>query len=262
MHVAANSPPRNEPAPGNATPAELTRDFERIYESHVQFIWRAVRGLGVPERNVDDAVQDVFIVVHRHLAEFEGRSSIRSWLFGIARRVAADHRRWAQRKDRGEQLRDAHASGPPQLEAVASAEAFRTLQRILDGFDRDKREAFILIEIVSSRDPHVSRRQLMVFPRDGLQIRLTNVQVKYKIMMVATVATVNRGKLVELRGAGQMRKFSTLIVARDDDTPFLVRDLEQIASGQPALGRDTPLVPHMPRTEYDDRLDRELSELD
>jgi hypothetical protein len=109
--------------------------------------------------------------------------------------------------------------------------------------------------------PHVSRRQLMVFPRDGLQIRLINVQVKYKMMM-ATVATVNRGKLVELRGAGQMRKFSTLIVARDDDTPFLVRDIEQLASGQPALGRDTPLVPNMPRTEYDDRLDRELSELD
>jgi len=109
--------------------------------------------------------------------------------------------------------------------------------------------------------PDVSRRQLMVFPRDGLQIRMTDVQIKHKMMM-ATVATVNRGKLVELRGAGRVRRFSTLIVAREDDTPYVVRDLEQLAGGHPALGRDTPLVPDKPRTEYDDRLDRELSELD
>ena len=109
--------------------------------------------------------------------------------------------------------------------------------------------------------PHVSRRQLMVFPRDGLPIRVIGVEVTYE-MMLETVASVNRGSLVELRGAGQMRKLSTLTVARDDDTPFLVRDLERLARGEPALGRDTPLVPDMPRTEYDDRLDRELSELD
>jgi RNA polymerase sigma-70 factor (ECF subfamily) len=49
--------------------------------------------MGIPEASADDAVQDVFMVVHRRLAEFEGRSSIRTWLFGILARVVRDHRR-------------------------------------------------------------------------------------------------------------------------------------------------------------------------
>lgn len=136
----------------------LDRDFERIYETHVDFIWRAVRALGVPERNVDDAVQDVFIVAHRQLGSFEGRSALRSWLFGIARRVAADHRRWARRKDRGEELRESElqAVSPPQLDAVASAEALAMLQAILDAIDEDKRETFVLIEIERMTAPEVA----------------------------------------------------------------------------------------------------------
>jgi RNA polymerase sigma-70 factor (ECF subfamily) len=142
---------------GVATP-ELVRDFDQIYAAHVDFIWRTVRGLGVAERNVDDAVQEVFVVAYRQLAHFEGRASLRSWLFGIARRVAADHRRWARRKDRGEPLYEdaVHASAPPQLEAVASAEALRTLHAIFDRLEDDKREVFILVEIERMTAPEVA----------------------------------------------------------------------------------------------------------
>jgi len=48
-------------------------DVATIYDQHVDFVWRSLRRLGVPDRLVDDAVQDVFIVVHRRLAEFEYR---------------------------------------------------------------------------------------------------------------------------------------------------------------------------------------------
>jgi len=43
----------------------------------------------------EDAMQDVFLVVHRRLAEFEGRAKLSTWLFGICLRVAKDHRRMA-----------------------------------------------------------------------------------------------------------------------------------------------------------------------
>ena len=138
---------------------ESARDFEQIYTAHVDFVWRSVRGLGVADRNLDDAVQEVFVVVHRQLSCFEGRSSIKSWLFGIARRVAADHRRWARRKDRGEELREDEVvptSAAPQLEAVASAEALRTLHAILDRLDEDKREVFVLVEIEHLTAPEVA----------------------------------------------------------------------------------------------------------
>ena len=51
-------------------------------------MWRALQRHGVPERELADACQEVFLVVHRREAIFEGRSSVRSWLYGIALRVA------------------------------------------------------------------------------------------------------------------------------------------------------------------------------
>src|SRR5688572_24262740 len=66
-----------------------------LYEEHFQFVWRSLRRLGVREADVPDAVQDVFLVVHRKLPEFEGRSKVTTWLFGIALRVARDRQKLA-----------------------------------------------------------------------------------------------------------------------------------------------------------------------
>src|SRR5262245_51753387 len=69
-----------------------------VYETQFDFVWRSARRLGVASLHVDDVVQEVFLVVFRRLAEFEGRSSLKTWLFGITRRVVRDHRRSARRK--------------------------------------------------------------------------------------------------------------------------------------------------------------------
>ena len=63
--------------------------FEEVYAQHVRFVWRTVRSFGVAEAQLEDAVQDVFVVVHRRLREWEGRAAITTWLFAIARRVAS-----------------------------------------------------------------------------------------------------------------------------------------------------------------------------
>ena len=47
--------------------------FEVVYDQYFDFAWRNLRRLGVPPAQLDDAVQDTFVVVHRRLAEFEGR---------------------------------------------------------------------------------------------------------------------------------------------------------------------------------------------
>src|SRR5512132_2053673 len=65
--------------------------FDAIYAAHVGFVWRVLRTLGVTDAQVEDAVQDVFVVVHRRLGEWEGRAAITTWLFAIARRVASAH---------------------------------------------------------------------------------------------------------------------------------------------------------------------------
>jgi RNA polymerase sigma-70 factor (ECF subfamily) len=124
-----------------------------IYHSHFPFVWRMVRRLGVDEPHVEDAVQDVFIVVHRRLPDFQARSSMRTWLAGIVRRVVRDYRRTSTRKPA---LGRAQADVPPDdlsagqaspEENLMNTEAVRMLHQLLDKLDDDKREVFILAEL-------------------------------------------------------------------------------------------------------------------
>src|SRR5882757_7876674 len=73
--------------------------FERLYDDHAAFVARAVRRLGVNDAQIEDVVQEVFLVAFRRLGEFEGRSPMTTWLYGIALRVARLHRRTSQRAD-------------------------------------------------------------------------------------------------------------------------------------------------------------------
>lgn len=139
-----------------APPAVL--EFTGVYDEHFAFVWRSMRRLGVPDRLLDDAAQDVFIVVHRRLAEFEGRSSLKSWLFAIARRVAHDHRRRIGRKERTEELPETLVdprSVTPAHDAER-AQAVRTLHEILGSMDDDKREVFVLAELEQMTVPEIA----------------------------------------------------------------------------------------------------------
>ena len=145
--------------PEVAAPAAVERpSFDEVYQLHFDFVWRSVCRLGVAERSADDAVQDVFIVVHRKLAEFEGRSSIKTWLFAIARRVAHDHRRRAQRKDRAgelpESLADEHTGSP--RDAAETSEAVRVLRELLAALPDEQREVFVLAELEQMTAPEIA----------------------------------------------------------------------------------------------------------
>jgi RNA polymerase sigma-70 factor (ECF subfamily) len=93
--------------------------FEAVYERHLAFVWRSLRMLGVPSDGLDDAAQDVFGAIARQLPAFEGRSSLRTWVFGITQNVASNHRRKRARKlARLDSLDDVDQSGA--LDALAS----------------------------------------------------------------------------------------------------------------------------------------------
>ena len=72
--------------------------FDDVYVDHFDFVWRCLRSLGVPDDALDDAAQDVFVIVHRQLPGFRGESTLPTWLFGIIRNVASNQRRGAGRK--------------------------------------------------------------------------------------------------------------------------------------------------------------------
>jgi RNA polymerase sigma-70 factor, ECF subfamily len=119
-----------------------------VFRDHAPFAWRALRRLGVPEKDVDDVCQEVFVVIHRKLAEFEGRSTIRTWVYGICVRTASDYRKRAH--VRHETVTDAppeNVSPRDAHEELAQHEARKVLDRILDELDDDKRAVFVLYEI-------------------------------------------------------------------------------------------------------------------
>lgn len=128
-------------APAAVDPATLFRD-------HAPYVWRALRRLGVHEGDVEDVCQEVFLVVLRRQGDFEGRSSVRTWIYGIAVRVASDYRRSA--RVRREIVTDEVPEGresAPQVDALALRESAKALDGLLDQLDEGKRAVFVLYEI-------------------------------------------------------------------------------------------------------------------
>lgn len=128
---------------GQATP-----ELGEIYEAHFDFVWRSLRRLGVPDAQLEDAVHDVFLVAHRRLSEFEGRSSLKTWLFAIALRVAQNMRRSLARQPATE--RDGEIASEAELAPDVQADRSRAVAlgvRLLNELDADKRAVFILAEL-------------------------------------------------------------------------------------------------------------------
>ncbi len=130
--------------------------FEEIYRRHYAFVWRSVRRLGVADAELDDVVQEVFVVVHRRLGEFEGRSAITTWLFGIAYRVVRDHRRGAAARAR----REAQATGgrPPTEpdRKLSRTQAAGVLDELLAQLDDEQRETLVMADIVDLTAPEIA----------------------------------------------------------------------------------------------------------
>lgn len=139
-----------QPAPRQ--PASL----QAVYRQHQAFVWRSVRRLGVPDEAVDDAVQDVFLVVADHLADFEGRAAITTWLFAIALRVARYHRRKAGRRARLADALAKRTSGSAVPAAEDPVEDADLLRHLLDQLDEHKRAVFILAELEHFSAPQIA----------------------------------------------------------------------------------------------------------
>ena len=106
--------------------------------------------------------------------------------------------------------------------------------------------------------PPVTGRAALAFRRGDTAITMQRQVVRVRFMLVP-VGDLQRGTVFEVRGGGVTRKLSTLVLANQDDTSYLVADLERFARGEAAIGRVPPVAE---RTAYDDKLDRELAEMD
>jgi RNA polymerase sigma-70 factor (ECF subfamily) len=129
--------------------ALFSSEFRAIYDEHFEFVWCSLRRLGVREADAMDQVQKVFLAVHVGWDGFEGRSKVRTWLFGICRRVASDYRRSSP--IRREIVTDAAAMdlrGDEQHQAgTESRQRADVAEAILNHLPEPQRVVFVLFEL-------------------------------------------------------------------------------------------------------------------
>jgi RNA polymerase sigma-70 factor, ECF subfamily len=119
---------------------------------------RAARGLGFLEQEAEDLVQDVFKTFLERLDSFEGRSQLRTWLFGILLRKALELRRASIIDDRMDPIDEVFESRfdakgnwtrpPADLERLMLLKEIGELIRgCMGGLSASQREAFVLREV-------------------------------------------------------------------------------------------------------------------
>jgi RNA polymerase sigma-70 factor, ECF subfamily len=123
-------------------------DFAGIFSEHAPFVLRVLRHLGIAAADLQDQAQEVFVAVFRGLPNFSGRSSVRTWVYGICLRVASNHRRRAHvRRERSVAELPEQAFEPDPHEAFERRQGWPALRRLLDELDAEKREVFVLYEL-------------------------------------------------------------------------------------------------------------------
>ncbi len=129
-------------------------DFGALYAGHFRAVWRTLQRLGVHPGSVDDATQEVFVAAWKKWSEFEGRSSERTWLLGIAIRVASDLRR-KQRPTEPVSPELQHGSPGPES-MIVSKEVGRRVEALLARLEPERREVLLLVDLEGYSVPEVA----------------------------------------------------------------------------------------------------------
>jgi RNA polymerase sigma-70 factor (ECF subfamily) len=129
-----------------------------IYQAHLAYVWNSLRRLGIPEADREDLCHDVFVAFFRGQTAYDPSRPPRPWLFGIAFRVASDHRRRARyTREIPAELDHSASDAPLADEALVRKEARALVERALDALDLDQRAVFILHEIDGLQMPEIVR---------------------------------------------------------------------------------------------------------
>lgn len=130
--------------------------FAALYRAHFDAVCGWARALGVSRPQDEDVAQEVFVVAHRRRDALRSPDLMRSWLFGITRRVVRDLRRGQVRREE----RRKHAQPPVPIrdpdEHVAGREATNLVEAFLAGLDEPKRLVFVLSVVDEMTAPEVA----------------------------------------------------------------------------------------------------------
>jgi RNA polymerase sigma-70 factor (ECF subfamily) len=148
--IAPSAPIAKDANGAHASSDGASLSIEEVYRAQFSFVWRSLRHLGVAPSDVEDAAQDVFVIVHGKLSTFEQRAELSTWIYGICMRVAQARRRKAH--TRRELVTDPSelpvgATGDDAGDALLRREAEDLLDQILDTMPIEQRAVFTLFEL-------------------------------------------------------------------------------------------------------------------
>jgi RNA polymerase sigma-70 factor, ECF subfamily len=149
------------------------KPFPEVYRAYLGFVWRTLGKMHVRDADLLDMTQNVFVIVHRQLPGFEGRSELTTWLYTICRRVARDYRRSAPL--RREVLVDVceaphGALRDDEADRLDSQELSQLLHSILIQIPEKLREVFVLFELDELSGEEIAR--LLDIPVGTVRSRL------------------------------------------------------------------------------------------
>ena len=171
--------------------------FESVYHHYFDFVWSTTRRLGVSPGSVDDVVQEIFLVIHAKLPTLRQAHSLRSWIYGIARRTASHHHRSQRTKTtKGEAFAieaDVQRSTiPTPLDATEQNDQVKLLWSLLEKLDPLKREVFILAELEEMTAPEIAEG--LEIPLNTAYSRLRAARQAFEELLARTQAE-NAGKV-------------------------------------------------------------------
>jgi RNA polymerase sigma-70 factor (ECF subfamily) len=169
-------------AAGGVASLEAGLRFRAIVDANFDFIWRTLRGLGVPAHSVDDAAQHVFLVAAQKLTRIEPGSE-RAFLFGTAVGVAANARRARARSrevlDEGAVANRAD-SAPDGERLLELRERRALLDQVLASMPDDLREVFVLFVLEGLETPQIAR--LLGLPKGTVASRLRRARETFHVV--------------------------------------------------------------------------------
>jgi RNA polymerase sigma-70 factor (ECF subfamily) len=188
-----SEPERSEPDRSEQGPSSFAEAFRR----HYGLVHRMLGVYGVDDALLDDAAQDVFLVVHRRWHDYDGRTAFRSWLIGIVRRVASGYRRAGRRlRDRLERL--ATPPQPPSIEArLVQRETLDGVRIAIDSLGTRQREVFVLAELEGLTAPEIA---------ETLGIKLNTVYSRLRVARDRFRTTLAQQRERDERGGHDVRR--------------------------------------------------------
>jgi RNA polymerase sigma-70 factor, ECF subfamily len=108
--------------------------------------------------DADDVTQDVLILVHRRLPQFEGKSRFSTWLYTITKNVALDRRRRTKRRERRLEAMDKPADSVELRQNFDESTLTSLVLRYYDELPDRQRQVFELSDIQGLSAPEIADR--------------------------------------------------------------------------------------------------------